>query len=435
MATVRPFCGLRYNAHDALSLALVTAPPYDCISPAERDDLYRLHPHNIVRLILGKEQPGDGPDQNAYTRAADLLAKWTAAGILVRDDVPALYVYQQEFQVEGRSLMREGFLGRVGLEAFGRGAIHPHEETLAGPRGDRLRLLRATRANLSPIFSLFSDAAGEVAACLHAAMPPEPMAQTVDGEGVVHRLFAITDPAAVARVTALMADRDLFIADGHHRYETAVAYRDELLAAGQSIGPDHPAASILMLCVSMDQPGLVILPTHRILYGVPDLTADALRRATEKHFQWQEFTGAEATSARMGDHLTAARGHAFGLWTRDTTRSFVLTLKSAKVVDRLAADHAPAWRRLDVAVLQRVLLGEDLPQAVAHPEALRLSYAHLANEAFDAVHEHGADAAFVLRPLPVRSLEDVAAADERMPPKSTYFYPKALSGLVINPLD
>ena len=435
MAIVRPFRGLRYNAHDALSLALVTAPPYDCISPAERDELYRTHPHNVVRLILGKDQAGDGPDYNKYTRAADLLAKWVNVGILARDPVPAFYFYQQEFLIDGRSCVREGFLARVELERFGEGRIYPHEETMAGVRDDRLRLIRATRANLSPVFSLFPDPANEVTAHLRACLPREPLAQTVDGDAVVHRLFAVTDLGAIERAEALMADRPLFVADGHHRYETAVLYRDELRAAGENVGPDHPAASVLMLCVSMDHPGLAVLPTHRIVHGLPDLSVDALRRATEEHFQWQEFTGAEATSARMTDHLAAARGHAFGLWTRDTTKAFVLTLKSPKVMDRLAADHSKPWRKLDVAILQRVLFGDDLARAVACPDGLRLSYVHLANQAFDAVHEDGADAAFVMRPLPVRSLQDVAAAGERMPAKSTYFYPKALSGLVINPLD
>ena len=435
MAAIRSFRGLRYNAHDALSLALVTAPPYDCISATERDEFYRTHPHNIVRLILGKDQPGDGPDYNKYTRAGDLLAKWVNTGILARDPVPAVYFYQQEFEIEGKSYVREGFLARVGLEPFGQGNIFPHEETMSGPREDRMRLIRAARANLSPVFSLFPDAENGVTAHLRSCLPYEPVAQTVDGDGVVHRLFAITDPAAIEPVAAMMADRPLFVADGHHRYETAVAYRDELRAAGQDIGPDHPAASILMLCVSMDHPGLAVLPTHRVVHGLPDLSADALRRATEKHFRWEAFTGAEATSARMTERITAARGHAFGLWTRDTAEAFILTLKSVKVMDRLAADHSKPWRKLDVAILQRVILGEDLRHTVANPDGLRLSYVHLANQAFDAVHEDGADAAFVMRPLPVRSLQEVAHTGERMPPKSTYFYPKALSGLVINPLD
>ena len=440
MATIRPFRALRYNTRDPLSVALVTAPPYDCISPQEQDDLYRLHPHNVVRLILGKEFPGDDDRNNRYTRAADLLKKWQAAAILARDADPAIYFYQQEFLLEGRSYLREGFLARLGLEPFGSGRVFPHEETMPGPKADRLKLLRATGANLSPIFGLFPDPKNAVTALFHehrAELPRrecDPIAQTVDGDGVVHRLFACTDPDLIRRIAKEMADRSIFIADGHHRYETALAYRDELKAAGQDIGPDHPASSVLALFVSMHHPGLVILPTHRILSGLKDLAVDRLRAAAQDHFTWQEFKGAEATSPRLVDRLAQARGYAFGLWIRGTQSAFLLTLKDPKIMDRLAADHSKAWRSLDVAVLERVLLKEVLPQA-ADVAPLRLSYAHLAQEAFDAVHEDSADAAFILRPLPIESLQAVVAEGERMPTKSTYFYPKAISGLVINPLD
>jgi uncharacterized protein (DUF1015 family) len=435
MATVRPFRALRYNTRDPLSVALVTAPPYDCISPHQRDELYRTHPHNIVRLILGKDEPGDGAARNKYTRAADLMGKWRRTGILARDAQPALYFYQQEFEVEGRHYCREGFLARVALEEFGQGRIFPHEETMAGPREDRLKLMRATRANLSPVFGLFADPDNAVTARFHENIRCDPLVQTVDGDGVVHRLFACHRPELVDAVTAAMADKALFIADGHHRYETALTYRRELAAGGETVGPDHPANFVLMLCVSMHHPGLAVLPTHRVLHGLPDLTAARLREATEKHFDWTECVGADATSPRMTERLAEARGHAFGLWTRDTSQGFILTLKDPRVMDRLAADHSKAWRRLEVAILRRVLLEQDLPAAVARPEALSLSYVHLAQQAFDAVHEDGADAAILLRPLPVESLQAVAETGERMPPKSTYFYPKALSGLVINPLD
>ena len=435
MATIRPFRALRYNTRDPLSVALVTAPPYDCITPEEQDELYRTHPHNIVRLILGKESSGDDERNNKYTRAADLMAKWRNAGILSRDSEPALYFYQQEFEVEGKSYCREGFLARVGLEEFGTGKVFPHEETMPGPKADRLKLMRATRTNLSPIFGLFPDVENAVTKCFHHANLCEPIAQTVDGNGVVHRLFGCSNPALVERVTSMMAEKPLFIADGHHRYETALAYRKELQAAGETIGPEHPASFVLMLCVSMHHPGLAILPTHRVLHGLPGLTTDSLRAATEEHFTWQEFIGAEATSTRLWENLKAARGHAFGLWTRDTSKAFILTLKDIKVMDRLAADHSKPWRRLEVAILERVLLAGDLPKAVDSIDGLRRSYVHLAQQAFDAVHEDGADAALVLRPLPVQSLQDVAQEGERMPAKSTYFYPKALSGLVINPLD
>jgi uncharacterized protein (DUF1015 family) len=322
----------------------------------------------------------------------------------------------------------------VGLEEFGTGKIFPHEETMPGPKEDRLKLMRTTHANTEPIFGIFPDSTNAVTAMFSDAAMCEPIAQTVDGSGVVHRLFGCVDDHLVRRVTETMAEKPIFIADGHHRYETALAYKREREAAGEKIGPDHPVAGILMLCVSMHHPGLAILPTHRILSGLPGLTTESLRKATEEHFAWQEFIGAEATSPRMVEHLKAAAGHAFGLWTRDTSKAFLLTLKDPKVMDALAADHSKAWRRLDVAILERVLLKNDLPKAL-DTAGLKLSYLHLAQQAFDAVHEDGADAALVLRPLPVQSLQEVAQSGERMPTKSTYFYPKALSGLVLNPLS
>jgi uncharacterized protein (DUF1015 family) len=435
MAAIRPFRALRYNTRDPLSVALVTAPPYDCIGPELQDELHRIHPHNIVRIILGKDEPGDSASRNKYTRAADSLERWIAGGILVRDAEPALYFYQQEFDVEGQTYLREGFFARVGLEEFGAGRIYPHEETMSGPKEDRLRLLRATRANASAVFALYPDESNGVTALFHAGGLGEPLAQTVDSDGVVHRLFACTDPDTLRCVSKELADKPLFIADGHHRYETALAYRKELQAAGEEVGPDHPASSVLAMCVSMHHPGLAVLPTHRVVWGLPDLSTGRLRDATAEHFEWTEFTGAEATSPRLSLHLRQAEGHVFGLWTRDTTKAFLLRLKDPKVMDRLAADRSKAWRRLDVAILQKVLLEHDLPKAVKDAGALRLSYVHLAQEAFDAVHEEGADAAFVVRPLPVTSLQDVAKEGERMPSKSTYFYPKVLSGLVFNPLS
>jgi uncharacterized protein (DUF1015 family) len=435
MATIRPFQGLRYNTRDPLSAALVTAPPYDCITPAERDELYRTHPHNIVRIILGKEMPGDTESLNKYTRAADLLAKWRRTGILVQDPTPMLYCYHQEFEVEGRSYVRKGFLARVGLEEFGQGRIFPHEETMPGPKADRLQLMRATRANTEPIFGLFPDPENEADRLCTDQPQCEPLIQTVDGSGVAHRLYGCGSPKVVEGLTRLLANRPLYIADGHHRYETALAYRRELQAAGVQVGPDHPASSILMLCVSMHHPGLVILPTHRILYGLKGLSTDRLRAATEEHFAWQELVGAEATSPRVDQHLRESKGHAFGLWTRDTSKAFILTLKDAHVMDGLAAEHSKAWRRLDVAILDRLLLKTDLPKALDADADPKLKYVHLSQQAFDAVHENGADAAIVLRATAIGSLSDVAAAGERMPAKSTYFYPKALSGLVLNPLE
>jgi len=436
MARIRPFRALRYNTQNPLAIAMVTAPPFDCIDTPMRDDLYRLHPHNVVRLILGREQPGDNDAVNKYTRAADLLAKWQDTGILKRDPEPALYFYQQEFDAEGQSYCREGVLARVGIEEFGTGKVFPHEETMDGPRQDRMRMIRATRTNLSPIFGLYSDPKNVVPELFHEVVHCEPLVQTVDADGVVHRLFSSSDTGLAEHVAAAMANKAVFIADGHHRYETAQAYRRLLIEKGVDVDHDHPADSVLMLCVSMHHPGLAILPAHRVLHGLDGLSTDRLREASARHFDWTEFNGAEATSPRLAGHLADAPRHSFGLWTRDTSKAFLLTLKDPRVMDELAADKSKAWRKLDVAILERVLLRLDLVEAVEGADtSLRLTYVHLAQQAFDAVHEDGADAAVILRPLPVCSLEDVASTGERMPAKSTYFYPKPLSGLVFNPLD
>jgi len=436
MARIRPFRALRYNTQNPLAIAMVTAPPFDCIPPEMREDLYRLHPHNVVRLILGRDEPGDNDSVNKYTRAADLMTKWQRTGILKRDPEPALYFYQQEFEAEGEPYLREGVLARVGIEEFGTGKVFPHEETMDGVRADRMRLIRATRANLSPIFTVYPDPKNVVPELFHEVIHCQPLVQTVDADGVVHRLFSSSDTGLAEHVAAAMADKPIFIADGHHRYETAQAYRRTLIEKGEQVDHDHPADSVLMLCVSMHHPGLAVLPVHRILHGLDGLVTERLREVSERHFVWTEFTGAEATSPRLAEHLADAPQHSFGLWARDTSKAFLLTLKDPKVMDELAADKSKAWRKLDVAILERVLLRKDLPETVeGAEETLRLTYVHLAQQAFDAVHEDGADAAVVMRPLPVRSLEDVATAGERMPAKSTYFYPKALSGLVINPLD
>jgi len=435
MAEVRPFRALRYNTHDPLSLALVTAPPYDCISPQQQRELQRAHPHNVVRLILGENKAGDDDTHNRYTRAAEFLQAWEDEGILVRDADPSLYFYQQEFRVEGTVYVREGVLARVGLEEFGTGKVFPHEETMDAPRQDRLRLTRTIRANLSPIFSVYPDPENTVTELFHEAIHCDPLMQLMDSDGVIHRLYASCDEGLAERVAEAMAGVPLYIADGHHRYEVAQAYRRELIEKGHDVDEEHPAASVLMLCVSMHHPGLAVLPSHRVLRGVPGLATDRLREASAEHFTWQEFGGAEATSPRLAERLRDAPDHSFGLWTRDTSGAFLLTLKQNDVMDRLAPEMSDGWRRLDVAILERVFLGADLPRAVGGADGLQRDYVHLAQDAFDAVHEDGADAAVLLKPLPVSSLADVAGSGERMPPKSTYFYPKALSGLVINPLD
>ncbi|MDP6380646.1 MAG: DUF1015 domain-containing protein, partial [Phycisphaerae bacterium] len=265
MASIRPFRGLRYNTRSPLDLALVTAPPYDCITTEQQNDLYRVHPHNIVRLILNRTTSSDSAGDNRYSRAAQLLRLWREGGILSQDEKPAVYIIEHEFDVEGKRYRREGFIARVGLEEPESRIVLPHEETFTGPKEDRLKLLRATDCNLSAVMSLFDDPAGAVMAALKQGLPHAPDMQTVDGEGVVNRLWVQADPEVISVAQKLFASHSLYIADGHHRYETAAAYMKLLRESGREVGPEHPAASIMTFCIPMNDPGLVIQPTHRVI--------------------------------------------------------------------------------------------------------------------------------------------------------------------------
>ncbi len=290
MADVQAFRAYRYDLARVGNLSDVIAPPYDVIDPALQERLYQRSPQNVVRLILNRETPADSERDNRYTRAGQTLRDWVQQGVLVQDSARALYVYHQDFEVEGQRFTRRGFMARVRLEPFGSGRIFPHEETLAGPKADRLKLFHATQMNLSQIFGLYPDAEGAVQTRLDAAVGRMPPLQATDHLGVVSRLWPVTDQHAVSAVSGMLADHPVFIADGHHRYETALRYLQEKQQAGEVNGPDHPANFVLMMLVGMSDPGLLILPTHRLVSGVGDLRRRAahhrrraLRRGSDRH--------------------------------------------------------------------------------------------------------------------------------------------------------
>ncbi len=289
MAEIRAFRGYRYDLGRVGALSDVIAPPYDVIDAALQQQLYDRSPYNVVRLILNKEEPTDDEQHNRYTRAAGYLRDWQQTGILAQDSARSLYVYHQDFEVEGRRHTRKGFMARVRLEGFGQGRIFPHEQTLAGPRADRLKLFHATAMNLSQVFGMFPDEQGEVQALLDGAVGRALPVQATDHLGVVSRLWPVTDQQVVSAVTGLLGPKPIFIADGHHRYETALRYLDERRAAGEVPDDEAPANFVLMMLVSMSDPGLVILPTHRLVSGLPRaLTAAQLQAALYEHFELEE---------------------------------------------------------------------------------------------------------------------------------------------------
>lgn len=433
MAEIRAFRAHRYDLGRVGALADVVAPPYDVIDAELQEQLYRRSPHNVIRLILDKEKPSDTEADNRYTRAARCLRDWQSDGILVQDSARSLYVYHQEFEVEGKRCTRRGFLARVRLEKFGAGKIYPHEETMPGPKADRLKLFHATGMNLSPVFGLFPDETGAVQMALDAAVGRALPLEATDHLGVVSRLWPITDQQVVSGVTGLMGPKPVFIADGHHRYETGLRYLEEKRQAGEVRDDEAAANFILMMLVSMSDPGLVILPTHRLVSGVGDLTAERLRSLIGEHFQLDTI-GSGDQAARETWELIEADGSqqllgfgtvADGVW--QTAR-----LRSAPWMTALAPDHSPAWRGLAVSVLHVMVLDQLIAKGMGNAPQCR--YVHLLREVTDAVAARQCQLAVLVPPATMGHVEKIAGNLEKMPPKSTYFYPKLLSGLVFNSL-
>lgn len=420
MADVQPFPALHYNLGSVGSLSAVAAPPYDVIDAVERERLLQRSPFNVVEIDL---PVAFGKDGDPYLHAAETLEEWTLAGILTQDRSPTIWALSQQYEgPDGVTRTRNGILARVGVDEYGPGRIRPHERTQPGPKQDRLDLTRATRYNLSPIFSLTTrDAWPHVAAAAHTA----PWAEVTDEDGTVHRLWPIDDPAIHAAVTAELAEAELLIADGHHRYETARAYRDEVPGEG-------PQNFTLMALTGLDDPGLTVFPTHRLLTGLsgdPDLR-DRFARGLAEAFEMEEtdLDGIDP-EGRVG---VGCFGYADGV----TGRKYRLTLRDPDGLDRIMEGRSESYRHLDAAILEKVVLDGILGMSEADVEAKRgIAYAKSVGAALGALDDGGSQAAFILRATPVEQVRAVAAAGETMPPKSTYFFPKLLSGMAFNPLS
>jgi uncharacterized protein (DUF1015 family) len=433
MADIRAFRASRYDLGRVGALSDVIAPPYDVIDPALQQALYDRSPYNVIRLILNKETPQDTETDNRYTRAARCLRDWQADGILAQDSARSLYVYHQDFEVEGRRFTRKGFLARVRLEPFGQGRIYAHEETLSGPKADRLKLFHATHMNLSPVFGLFPDEGGAVQKALDDVAGKALPLEATDHLGVVSRLWPVSDQRALSTVTGLMGPKPVFIADGHHRYETGLRYLEERTGAGEVRDEEAAANFILMMLVSMGDPGLSILPTHRLVSGLPDLTADRLRGLLGEHFE-VEITGHgndgaqaawEQIEADGGQDLLGFGTVADGVW--QTAR-----FKSRGLMAQLARDHSPAWQGLAVSILHVAVLNNLLAKGLNAAPQCR--YVHLLREVTEATAGRQCQLAALVPPATMGHVERIAGNLEKMPPKSTYFYPKLLSGLVFNSL-
>ncbi len=432
MATIAPFTGIRYNPYKVGDLSKVVSQPYDRIGPDLQKKYYDLHQYNIVRLIRGQEFDDDTPEQNVYTRARDFFQSWLDAGYLLRDPTPALYVYHQTFTLpDGTRLTRKAFIAALQLVEFSEGTVLPHERTLAGPKVDRLNLLRATGVNFELIFMLYPDPENRINALFDAAIadrPPDAEVQELFEKDVRQQMWVVTDPQVLAAVTAEMAPkRGLIIADGHHRYETALNYRAEM----QDRYPDAPANAAfhyaLVSLVSMDDPGLTILPTHREIHDYTAKTPAEILDGARAYFEVTPMAGRAALEAALAQATPDDRRIGFydGSY-------FLLRLRNPAVMDQIVPDRAPEWRRLDVSILHELIIERVMGISKEQVENKQfLDYYRDLNQAIAHVDAGQAVCVFIMNPTRIGEVKACSTRGEKMPQKSTDFYPKMISGLVM----
>lgn len=424
MADVEPLRALHYDPAVAGSLADVVAPPYDVIDASQRAELLARSPFNVVAVDLPQQEAGE-PDP--YAAAERTFQSWQRQGVLVRDPEPALWAYSQDYSgPDGVERTRQGFFGRVRIEGYGAGRVRPHERTHPGPKEDRLKLTRATRANISPIFSLYSDPEQQAWNALEPATQATPWGEVTDGEGTRHRLWRVSEPQAIAAVQAATAQAELLIADGHHRYETMDAYAQEMGGEGEH-------RYILMCLVALQDPGLTIFPTHRLVKGLDAARREALEQTLGRDFEITEISPHElAPTPNDGEPTPLEMGYV----KQGDERNYRLRLKDQAIADAALAEHSEPYRHLDTGVLETLLLKGALGMSdddIAHFNGM--FYARSDEEAVAMVRSGEYEAAFLMRPTPVRQVKELAAEGENMPPKSTFFYPKLLTGLLFNPLS
>ncbi len=428
MATIYPFRGTRYNSHKAGDLADLVTPPYDVINEREQQLFYQKNPYNVIRLEYGEIRQPDDDSDNRYTRAAAFFRHWLEEGILARDNSPSVYLYEQEFTLDGTRVTRSGIICGVGVEDYEKGTVLPHEETLSKAKADRLELLRQCRANFSPIFGLFDDPSRTVEKTALPYRMQNPAVSFDDENGDSHRLWQIDRPADLAGITAALADKKIYIADGHHRYETAMAFHEQNMHAG-----NNSYNFVLMTLVNLHDPGLVILPTHRLVKNIEGFNAEVVTAELQRNF---DVTASTMPASGPGAVLQETKqSHSFCLYA-GKGKLYTLSISHKKAAELMAARAgmmSDAWRGLDVSVLQCLALEDILGiDRQARLGGANLAYMRSAGQAVDEVDAGVYQAAFLLQATKVSEVLAVAGAGDKMPQKSTYFYPKLITGLVIN---
>ena len=433
---IKPIAGYRYDIAKIGNLDDVIAPPYDVIDEAFQEKLYQKHPHNVVRLILGKMFPNDSETDNRYTRTAKILDEWKQTSILKQESRPAIYVYHQIYEAEGKHYTRKGFMCGCLATPFGFGMVYPHEITMSGPKLDRLMLRTACKMNFSQVFGLYPDAENAVQAILEDAISQGKYSESVsatDHLGVVSKVWVVDDETAIKQVVAAMAPKPIFIADGHHRYETACTYRRQIDDMGL-LHSEHPANYVLMVCIAMEDPGLIVLPTHRLFKGLPNLTSGELAEKLGGCFQLEQVGNGIDDAPKVWQRIEQEhRQDAIGLYTPKDGCWLLTSLTEAgrQKMEEIAQDHHPEWRELGVSLLHRLIV-ETLLEV---PEPPTPTYVHLVDEVISGLRTADYSMAALVMPATVEHIRALSLLGDRMPAKSTYFYPKLAAGLVFNPVE
>lgn len=439
MAEIQPFRGIRYNSNK-IKLEEVITEPYDRIPPPLQEEYYRRNPYNVVRIILGKDDDQEHPEKDRYKRAKIYLDQWQEKGILVREDKEALYIYEQEFEVLGEKKKRRGLISRVRLEEFSSKKVLPHERTFPKHKADRLNLLRATNTNTGQIFLLYKDDDRRVSQALEEALRSAELGADIqDEDSFRHRLWIIKDKKAIQNIQEAMADKILIIADGHHRYETSLNYLKEKLVQLKEVKGNEPFHYIMMTLFRMDDPGLVILPTYRLVKGLDELSGESFKETFSPYFDIQEMSASDPLEKDvLEDVLNQVNSelHTFAAYVAPLKKFFVLRLKSEDILDReINQDKSKQWKRLNVAILHSLIIDKLEPLSSSFSLEENVSYIRNLKEGLGKVVNGEFQMIFLLRPSSLSQIREVVENGELMPHKSTDFFPKLKSGLVMNPLD
>lgn len=426
MAEIKGYKGLRFNCEKAGKIEELVCPPYDIISDQQREEYIKTNPHNIIRLELPK-----GDDK--YNKAAEILKDWLEKGILVKEDKPAIYIYEEEFTAYGERKAIKGIICRVKLEEFSKGIILPHEFTLSKAKEDRLSLMKATNCNFSQIYSLYMDGGKNTLGKIDSLSKSEPDIQLQDNDNVTHRMWIIKDEKAIADICSDFTDRKLYIADGHHRYETALNYRNYLREQGLAKEGDACDYQMMML-VDMEHPGLVVFPTHRLVRNLDSFNAERVIDGCKEYFDVTEHSDINTIESTLMELYNQGK-KAYAFYCGGSSYK-LLVLKDTNIIKKLLPNASTATQQLDVTILHTLILEKIFGiDAENMAKQINLTYTKIFDEAISSVQQGNSQCAFILNPTRVSEIREVASNSEKMPQKSTYFYPKMITGLVMNQLE